>query len=244
MQCRFSACGKFLHVVSLEARQEPLTKAERKSQGKASLQLSAFISTHRLSSRKTSRAPPTMIHRAKVHLGSTPRLCPTRMPVELTWTPGEVYLSSSSESNRLVVFRIGLFGTTVYDDGEPSTVSVPRKIILLPATARSRSVYYFPPKTGETHGLVLIGSWACKSESDKLHEDDEANEWDTVNALVEVASPPIGFYVHEEADLGGWGPSNAEAELSMDTDKGQLKQKMERFIPEDDCGDLETYFFA
>ena len=164
--------------------------------------------------------------------------------MEVTWTPKEVYLSSSSESNQLVIFRLGLFSTTKSKDEEPSTVLVPRKIVLLPETARSRSVYYFPPKAGESHGLVLIGSWACKPESDKVHEDDEASEWDTVKGLGKTTSPPIGFYVHEEADLGGWGPSNAEAELRMDTDKGQLKPKMERFVPEDDCGDLETYFFA
>lgn len=246
MNCKFSQCGRYLHIVSLEAQQQPSTKAQRKADNKPPLLLSAFISTHRLSSRKTARSPPTLIHRAKVSLESTHSLCPSRMPVEVTWTPKSVYLSSSSESNELTVFRVDLFASqnsNTKDTGY-NPVSVPRQIILLPESARSRSVHYFPPKADHTRALILIGSWACKPKIEECSRDDVTHEWDAVQGLPEAISPPIGFYVDEDTDLGGWGPSNAVAEINPETDKGQLKQKMERFVGEDDCGDIETYFFA
>lgn len=231
--------------MSLEAQQQSLTKADRKARAKPPLLLSAFVSTHRLSAQKTSRSPPTLIHRAKVSLGSSNALCPSRMPVAVTWAPKEVYLSSSSESNQLVVFRVDLFTPPKSDGEDTSAVSVPRQIILLPESARSRSVYFFPRKDEDTHALVLIGSWTSRSkDSAKSAEGTAEDEWDCVRGLPEAVAPPIGFYVHKETDLGGWGPSNAVAEISRETDKGQLKPKMERFVGEDDCGDLETYFFA
>ena len=230
--------------MSLEAQQQPLDKSEKKSGGKASLLLSAFVSTHRLSRRKTSRSPPTMVHRAKVSLGITDSICPTRMPVEVTWASNEVFLSSSNKFNHLVVFRVGLFSCPNPDDGELGSVSVPRNIIILPESARSRSVHYFPSKTKGSHALVLIGSWASKAKGDGVSSTDPKDEWDSVNGLTEAASRPIGFYVSEDLDLGGWGPSTAAAEISADTDKGQFKPRMERFVGEDDCDDLETYFFS
>ncbi len=148
-----------MHVVPFEAQQQqPLTQSEKKSIDKAPLFLSAFISTHRLSRRKTSRSPPVLIHRAKISIGGTKTLCPTRMPMEVTWAPKEVYFSNSSEANHLIIFRVELFASNIADGENSSTVSVPRKIILLPESARSRSVYYFPPKAGDTRALILIGS--------------------------------------------------------------------------------------
>lgn len=167
------------------------------------------------------------------------------MPAEVTWAPKEVYLSSSSERDHLVVFRVELFASTKSEDGESSAVTVPRQIILLPGSARSRCVHYFPSKEGASHALVLIGSWAAKpKDHEEASNDDEGAEWDGVQGLPDSTSPPIGFYVSEETDLGGWGPSSAAMEISKDTEKGMLKPKMERFVAEDDCGDLETYFFA
>ena len=242
-QCHFSECGQFLHIASLEAQQRPLTESEKKTD-KVPLLLSAFVSTHRLSGRKTSRSPPTMVHRAKVSLGSSESICPTRMPVEVTWSSDRVFLSSSNKHNHLVVFRVGLFAYSGPDDGEFGPVSVPRNVIILPESARSRSVHYFPPRIRDSHALILIGSWASKAKGDGTLSNGPKDEWDSINGLPETNSPPIGFYVSEDVDLGGWGPTTAVAEISADTDKGQFKSKMERFVGEDDCDDLETYFFA
>lgn len=249
MKLHFSSCSKYLHIASLEAQQMKQTRTEIKAGTKPHLALSAFISTHRLSTRKTTRSPPTLIHRVKIILGCTTSLCPTRMPVEVTWAEKEVYLSNSSDSNLLTLLRVELF-PPVKDpvSADYNAVSVPKLPILLPESARSRSVHYYPPQPDTTHALIIIGSWACKSDSDdkitnRKSPDDALNENDTTQGLPETVSPPIGFYVDVEKDLGGWGASNAEEEIDKDKDKGQLKQKMEIFAAEDDC-DIEPYFFT
>lgn len=248
MKCHFSPCSKYLHIASLEAQQMKQSRSDVKAGTKPQLALAAFISTHRLSNRKTTRSPPTLIHRVKIILGSTSSLCPTRMPVEVTWTPKEVYLSSSSDTNQLTLLRVDLFpppkdrATIDYN-----AVSVPRLPTLLPESARSRSVHYYPPQPNSTHALIVIGSWACQPEADddkdKPSAEDTSDKYDTIQGIPETVSPPIGFYVDVVKDLGGWGPTNAEEEIDKDKDKGQLKQKMEIFAAEDDC-DIEHYFFT
>lgn len=248
MKCHFSPCSRYLHIASLEAQQMKQSRSDVKAGRKPRLALAAFISTHRLSNRKTTRSPPTLIHRVKIILGSTSSLCPTRMPVEVTWTPKEVYLSSSSDTNQLTLLRVDLFpppkDRAIIDY---NAVSVPRLPTLLPESARSRSVHYYPPQTNSTHVLIIIGSWACQPEADdgedKPSAEDTSDKYDTIQGLPETVSPPIGFYVDVEKDLGGWGPTNAEEEIDKDKDKGQLKQKMEIFAAEDDC-DIEHYFFT
>lgn len=248
MKCHFSPCSKYLHIASLEAQQMKQSRSDVEAGTKPQLALAAFISTHRLSNRKTTRSPPTLIHRVKIILGSTSSLCPTRMPVEVTWTPNEVYLSSSSDTNQLALLRVELF-PPAKDEAilDYNAVSVPRLPTLLPESARSRSVHYYPPQPNSTHALIIIGSWACQPETDNDKDqpspDNAPDEYDTIRGLPETVSPPIGFYVDVEKDLGGWGPTNAEEEIDKDKDKGQLKQKMEIFAAEDDC-DIEHYFFT
>ena len=248
MKCHFSPCSKYLHIVSLEAQQIKQSRSDIKAGTKPCLALAAFIATYRLSNRKTSRSPPWLTHRVKISLGSTKSLCPTRMPIEVTWSPKEVYLSSSSETNRLTLFRVDLFPPpNDIAHHEHNAVSVPKLPILLPASAHFRSVQYYPPQSDGTHALILVGSLARKPDTDdderKPGQEDASNETDTVQGLPETVSPPIGFYVDVEKDLGGWGASNAEEEIDKDKDKGQLKQKMEIFSADDDC-DIEHYFFT
>ena len=249
MKCRFSPCTKYLHIASLEAQQMKQSKSDLKAGTKPRLALATFITTYRLSIRKTARTPPSLIHRVKVCLGSTDSLNPTRMPIEVTWTPNEVYLSSSSEMNKLTLFRVELFPPAqdaAYPDRD--IVSVPKLPILLPASARSRSVHYYPPQPNSSHALILMGSCGGQTDTDndknEPTSEDAPDEPDTVKGgPPETVSPPIGFYVDVEKDLGGWGASNAEEEIDKEQDKGQLKQKMEIFSAEDDC-DIEHYFFT
>ena len=247
MKCHFSPCSKYLHIVSLEAQQMKQSRSDIKAGNKPRLALASFIATYRLSNRKTSRSPPSLIHRVKISLGSTNSLSATRMPIEVTWSPKEVYLSTSSEVNRLTLFRVDLFPPAKdIANHEHNVVCVPKLPILLPASAHSRSVHYYPPQSNSTHALILMGSWACKPDTDderKPAQENVFDEADTVQGLPEKVSPPIGFYVDVEKALGGWGASTAEEEIDKDKDKGQLKQKMEIFSAEDDC-DIEHYFFT
>ena len=248
MKCHFSPCSRYLHIASLEAQQMKQSKDELKAGTKPRLALSAFISTHLLSTRKTTRSPPNLIHRVKMILGGTSSLHPTRMPVEVTWAEKEVYLSSSSDTDELCLMKVDLFPPAIdILDAGYNAVCVPKLPILLPSSARSRSVSYYPPRPNHTCALIIIGSWACEPDADDDGKNPTAKEapstWDTIQGLPDTVSPPIGFYVDVEKDLGGWGASNLEEEIDKGKDKGQLKQKMEIFAAEDDC-DLEHYFFT
>ena len=75
------------------------SRPEIKAGVKSHLALFAFIFTHRLSSQKTTRSSPTLIHRAKITLGSTNSLYSIRMPIEVIRAEKEVYLFNSSELN-------------------------------------------------------------------------------------------------------------------------------------------------
>ena len=168
------------------------------------------------------------------------------MPVEVTWAEKEVYLSSSSDLNLLTLLRIDLFPPAKeFASADYNAVSVPKLPILLPESARSRAVHYYPPQANSTHALILIGSWASKPDSneEKSTGKHDLEEYDTIQGLPETVFPPIGFYVDVQKDLGGWGASNVEEEIDKNADKGQLKQKMEIFSAEDDC-DIESYFFT
>ena len=62
-----------------------------------------------------------------------------------------------------------------------------------------------------------------------------------VKSMLREFSPPIGLYIKEDADLGGWVLSDAVVEMKRNSADGQLKRKMEHFDAEDDC-DFELYF--
>lgn len=203
----------------------------------------------RLAARKTTRCPPTLVHRVKVGLDPTTSLSPTRMPVEVTWAEPQVYLSRSSGFNHLVLLRVELFPPPKTPGEDMDLVTVPKLPIILPESARSRTVQYFPPnQRSRPHGLVLIGSWAASQTGadEQLATKDAAaaaHEWDPVQGLPGAVSPPIGLWLREEEDLGGWGKSTVEEVIDKNRDKGAWKGKMEIFAPEDDC-DLEHYFLT
>ena len=162
VQCHFSPCGRYLHIASLESQVEPVTKKELKKGTSPSTLLSAFISTHRLSKRKTTRSPPLLIHRMKISLG---KRSITEMPIQITWSAEHAFISSSSPSNNLSLFRVKLFAPPKGEKRD--LVCVPREPILLPKSARSAVVQYFPPRLHDTRAMIAIGS----SVNDK---DEEA----------------------------------------------------------------------
>ena len=123
-------------------------------------------------------------------------------------------------------------------------ITVPRLPVLLPRSAQARQLHYYPPTASrDDRALVIIGSRATE-----LYGADPAsgNTPDTATkgglGLPDTASPPIGFYLNEEKDLGGWVASNALVPMEPGNDKGSLKAKMERFAPVGDC-DIEQFFF-
>ncbi|KAL5043901.1 hypothetical protein BDW71DRAFT_209886 [Aspergillus fruticulosus] len=271
----FSPCGKYLHIAILEARRKP--PKEKKSKRKdpspkpdlIPLELSLFVTTHRLSSRKTTRAPPTQIYRTKIELGHFHSLPVSQLPFALTWTPSQLYFTVGRKE--LTVFKIKLFPPR---DGEESEdpVLVPRESVFLPATAKTREVRFFPSSPdstlsdneskceheGSMHVLigsqirssrVLLGEGPSTSNPDSAHNEEggfqvEGTAWipqsEAVRGVEGSVSMPVGFYIPSEKDFGGWIRSDDIVDVPADRGVGQLDSKVERFDVEEDC-DLEPY---
>ncbi|KAL4784384.1 hypothetical protein BJX76DRAFT_367696 [Aspergillus varians] len=265
-KCHFSDCGNYLHIATLEARRKPPQQEKKKNSSAIAqqtdpvpLELSLFVTTHRLSSRKTTRAPPTQIYRTKIDLGKFNSLPVSQLPFTLTWTPSELYFTLSRQT--LTVLKIKLFPPR--EDEEP--VLTPRNRIFLPATAETREVRFFPSKanlsTEESKGgetsHVLIGSQIRSSSvllgeqtSDSAHGDDKGGfqargtawipQTEAIRGVEGSVSMPAGFYLSSDEDFGGWVTSNDIVDIAADRGVGQLDLKVERFDVEEDC-DLEPY---
>ncbi|KAL4914739.1 hypothetical protein BDW62DRAFT_189997 [Aspergillus aurantiobrunneus] len=260
-KCRFSDCGKYLHIATLEARRKPPKKQKKASSSTPEsadlipLELALFVTTHRLSSRKTTRAPPTQIYRTKIELGQYRSLPVAQLPFTITWTPSELYFTLSRKV--LLVLKVKLFPPR---EGE-EPILIPRERVFLPATAETREVRFFPspparesPKEGPMR--VLIGS-QIRSSRVLLGEDTANSEhngeeggfqaagtaWipqiEAVRGVEGSVSMPAGFYLSSE-DFGGWVKSHDIVEVPPDRGVGQLDLKVERFDVEEDC-DLEPY---
>ena len=256
MKCRFSSCGRFLHVASLEARKSLNKRPSRNKvdAAKNPFVLSVFVSTHRLSERKTTRSPPTLIHSTKVALGSYHEFSVNRLPVTLTWTDTEVYVMLSS--SRLIVYKVSLFRPS----GPLShSVLVPKLPIFLPNSAQARQVTYIPPATQkdesddnsgvkdsaakDRRAIIFIGSQSSTTSPSRQIVLDSTFTYPHLDEFKVVPRDcaPTGLFVDEEKDLGGWGVSVAEVPVNMYGHRGgQLTRKMEQFDAEDDC-DVEQY---
>jgi hypothetical protein len=248
MKARFSPCGCYLHIASLEARvaskQEDTEWAATTARAKGTFStdkeivLSLFLTTDRLSEHKTTRSPPRLIHRVKITLGQFAGLSLAKLPFIFTWTPDHLYFSISG--NRLNVFRIELFNPA------PSVppVSVPQLSVMLPLSASCRQVHYLPRGDSGGRGIVLIGSYGGHSRVQLKHRSVKAvrlGMGDCLNKdLLDYPCPPVGFYIEEERDLGGWGAISKESVVDSRERfrDGKLVRKIESFNWRDDV-DLE-----
>ncbi|KAI3611445.1 nacht and ankyrin domain protein [Moniliophthora roreri] len=255
MKCHFSPSGQHLHIVALEGRKKPAPRTPSKAN--KPLKLALLVTTYRLSNRKTTHSPPTLIHRSRVNLGSTYSLPVSSLPFSLTWTPKLLYFTVSRKV--LKVYRIRLFPDPAANEAEGrfsidrNAVLVPRKLIFLPDTAAGRAVHFFPaPDGGEsTEARIIIGTENRGSAvymGSTGHEGAPSNELHVVEmsrdvkGLKGMLSPPVGCFVDEQSDLGGWVKSSDRTEVADDMGIGRLDRRREKFDFEDDC-DLEPYIF-
>lgn len=280
MQSHFSTCGRYLHIASIEARivEKDRHRSNRHGQNTGSnslaskpgqsatvwatdpelrsqeLVLTAFITTHRLSSSKTTRSPPRLIHKAIVGLGRYAALSLDNLPITFNWAPKQGYLSLSG--HRLNVIRIPLFRSRRSTDGLVDPVAcAPRLPVMLPLSATGRQVHYLPPPSSEidkssgadTRGIVLLGSYGGYGNRVQLRPSVEVPHRDHCGVdaghTMPYPCPPVGFYVDEERDFGGWVAYEAEvtgapAQGEKFRDGRLVMRKMESFNAQDDI-DLE-----
>lgn len=224
------------------------------------LVLSAFVTTHRLSGAKTTRSPPRLIHRAIVGLGRYAALSLDNLPITFNWAPEYVYLSLSG--HRLNVIRVRLFRSEAAPKGPAEPIAcAPRLPVMLPLSATGRQVHYLPPPSsaGETtdcagadrRGIVLMGSYGGYGDRVQLRPSVEVPHRDHCGVdaghTMPYPCPPVGFYVDEERDFGGWVPYEAEgtgapAPGEKFRDGRLVMRKMEGFSAQDDI-DLEGICF-
>jgi hypothetical protein len=139
--CRFSPCGRYLHIASLDGR------VEKDEDGDAEMVLGLHITTHRLSSRKPTRSPPRLVHRVSLTLDKTYNEINKllTLPYTLTWTSSHLYVT---ENNLLLkVRRVPLHRKENTDDETyrhlTSDVCVNTGDVFLPMSAASRKIYFF-----------------------------------------------------------------------------------------------------
>ncbi|KAJ6488031.1 hypothetical protein C8R45DRAFT_264026 [Mycena sanguinolenta] len=253
VKCHFSPCGSYIHFACLEGQKKPVSKRMKKLHGlhESPLKMALFVSTYRISSSKTSRSPPALVHRVRMDMGTALKISVSNLPFTLTWTPTDLYCTRSDET--LHVRRISLFDLGKLPAREHS-VLMPREPFFLPESAKRRKVHFFPPANDDANAIVIIGS-EMRAGSTHVHvvapaeavgdfepfgrqKDDSMY---SIKSTLGIRSPPVGCYIHEETDFGGWSecsPSNLPDNLGI----GQLDQRLEKFDPEDDC-DLEPYIF-
>ncbi|KAF8522855.1 hypothetical protein JB92DRAFT_2886428 [Gautieria morchelliformis] len=241
MKCHFSSCELYLHMASLEVQRKPVSTSQRNAE-RDPLKIALLVSTYRICGHKTTKSPPTLIHRVKVHMGFAKSLPVSELPYTLTWMPTELYFTCSSEVLR--VYRIRLFKNPDRLDktwGEYD-VLMPKRTIFLPGTASQRKVYYFPPAVGSTQARVIIGSEvrAYDVEMDEnlfggQHDNNPRCVPKKVDAPGVDLSPPIGCYLDETDDFGGWGNSHNCLDIPEALGIGKLDRRREKFDYDDDC---------
>ncbi|KAF7302928.1 hypothetical protein MKEN_01255200 [Mycena kentingensis (nom. inval.)] len=246
MKCAFSPCGSYIHFACLEGQKKPRTNRHKKSLADNLFNLALLISTYRLSSRKTTRSPPSLIFRTRVNLGAHEYVSVSRLSYTLTWTPTHLYFAESHQ--RLLVKRISLFRedrTTSAFTGD--SVTVPRKPIFLPESATRRSVYYFPSHGRDSQATVILGSESRAPDGaktatvdDQLPGKNDNTSMYSIKDTLGLRSSPMGCYLRETKDFGGWCRSQDVSKLPEDLGIAQLDHRLEKFDPEDDC-DLEPY---
>jgi hypothetical protein len=187
----------------------------------------------------------------KLALGETTRLHVSKLPFTFTWTSKDLYFSCSGKL--LQVYRIPLFSTTEEKAEDLQPVWTPRKPFFLPHSASHRAVYYFPSavnKSGKEQLSVriIIGSGFTALKDIEPNEAEEAYGALLVKRVIEHSFrrgefyPPVGCYVDEDTNLGGWVDSHARANILQDRGVGRLDPRIpvERFNPDDDC-DCKCY---
>ncbi|KAI8630261.1 hypothetical protein F5Y19DRAFT_429484 [Xylariaceae sp. FL1651] len=147
VQCHFSSCGKYLHIVSLDGYSEKGGVDGSRLAPKLTMKL--HVSTYELSKSKPERSTPHLVYQASVNLdreiSKDQKITVPNLPYNFTWTPDYVYVT---ESSRLLnVIRISLFKGLDNDDMKISGKKNAFKNaedVYLPASADMRKVRFIP----------------------------------------------------------------------------------------------------
>ena len=231
MKCHFSPCGRYLHIAALEGRL--IFKPQKSGYTPPSINLALLVTTHSLCTKKTNKSPPTLIHRVRIDIGEETGVLASKLTYTLTWSRTKLYFTTSHY--KLLVYQIQLFSS----EGETSNASpvlCPQNPMFLPENAENRDVYFFPSTDTSTKARIIIGNMCPSRRRIPFGQDFEPDLLKMVDGCFQRdCSPPIGCFVCEEADLGGWTSWDGHTKIRENYGIGQLNHLLEKFNPDDDC---------
>lgn len=228
MKVHFSSCGQYLHIAALEGQPDVVDERRRSSRRSRpeQLRIDLLLSTYRLSSHKTARSPPSLVHRVKVSLGKHTRLNVLQLPFTFTWTASNLFVTQ--RATKLSVLRISLYRTAnLYAPTVPEHhVFRPKDMISLFDTAASRDTHFIPSNSG-THATVVAGS------ESRVGDNALPKEASKATSTRGMLSPPIGWLLTDE-DLGGWERSE-EIPVPKGHGVSKLYQRRDKFYFIEGC---------
>lgn len=246
VQCRFSTCGAYLHIVSLDGF------IYKDSDEDDLLGLRLHVSTHRLSERKTSRSPPRLVFRTALSLPATytetVQLSVSTLPYTLTWAEKHIFVTHSETPLR--VYRMPLFKQVEEMDiteKAPKAVFVNAAEVYLPSSVETRKVYFFDgnsqaQKKKSKNKEQYVAQVIMGAQNRTVLRTGSAERAQKCGQTL-----PQGVHL-TESQFGKWegvdmasGNSNAEKLERAETWKGgHLDAKFERFDRSEDC-DIVPY---
>ncbi|KAF4461134.1 Ankyrin repeat [Fusarium albosuccineum] len=191
----FSNDGLFLYVAIIDAVAEKPAAHTSETPGiivgpKSQLCLNLHVLVLQLSSSKPTRNQPKLVAMTSCRLGcSCARAFTPTLPFAFTWGDNMLHLTLSDSClhvYRITIPKVGEVkdktkdSDTARKENLKFTVLVPKEKILLPRSARNRSVQFFPAKEPDANNLVIIGP-----------------------RYGNHPRPPCGVYLSEQ-QLGGW----------------------------------------
>lgn len=145
---RFSACGRYLHVVRFTARNDSAMLGP--------MRLYATLITIALSSKDIcSGRPRTLGYRQGADLGVWLRLV-SQMPFTVTWTTSDVFVSMSDSFLQVLRFPLRIEDNSVSSVTHATDgVSMLSQQVPLPRSALSRPIYFYPSTETKSARIIL-----------------------------------------------------------------------------------------
>lgn len=263
VKTHISASGDHLHFAALEA-------GERDEKLGGGISLTLQVSTHRFSVHKTTRSPPRLIHKTTISLGHHDSLNVSNLPYTFHWTEMELFVTT--KGLELDVVRIPLFRDPEDDEQKalyiknriflPRTAAErnvyffpPSRSSSVPASMEDSTV--LPQRVATTPNPSHFFSKAVppppQSKKPKLKIDRSSHATVIIGSHSSIpsqglivpkyqASPPIGVFLHEQQDLGGWtsvskriSEEEEEGEVRLRGGGGRLRGRFESFDRNEDC---------
>ncbi|KAH9928252.1 uncharacterized protein B0H18DRAFT_953974 [Fomitopsis serialis] len=216
MKCRFTDDGRYLHIAAF-AGSPAAPEDGHPSSSESDVKLVVY--SYRLSAQKPTRSLPRLVYTSQqVDIGVSGRgeLSPT-LPCTLTWTSTHLYVTWSGMT--LLVYRIPLFGQQ--ESPENTMVQRPKETILLPASARYRDVFFFPPGDNDSLAQIIVGGPIIREKR-------------FVPLAIDLVTP-VGCTLHTVEHLGDWIDADNASELKRDKEAGQFIVPLEKFDRDVDC---------